>query len=75
MKVLKNELVNIKLLTEIIGKWHDRVVMCSHIQKAMRSTKIKAGDLIALSKMKAALTKERKILFQKINKEVKASCV
>jgi CHAD domain-containing protein len=75
MKDLKKELEGMKGLMDIIGKWHDCLIMGEHLQKVMRNDKITAGESKTLASLKTGLKEERKFLFQKINKELKAHCM
>jgi CHAD domain-containing protein len=74
-KGLRKELQPMEKLSDTIGKWHDKLVIGQHLQKAMRSAGVNAGDKKTLYRLRMAVSGDRKELFQKINREVKSNCI
>jgi hypothetical protein len=53
-------------LTELLGKWNDRVVMIQHLQKTIEKAKINIEEIALLESLKITISTEKKVLLNQI---------
>jgi CHAD domain-containing protein len=53
-------------LTELLGKWNDRVVMIQHLQKTIEKAKINIEESALLESLKITISTEKKVLLNQI---------
>jgi hypothetical protein len=53
-------------LTELLGKWNDRVVMIQHLQKTIEKAKINTEEITALEFLKIKIAAENNVFLKEI---------
>ncbi|HXB42142.1 MAG TPA: CHAD domain-containing protein [Bacteroidia bacterium] len=67
----KNE-VKMDNFQELLGKWHDKIVIIKHLKETVKSDKIGEKELQQLIKLKWNLVSGREMLFRKITKIIES---